>query len=276
MGIVRESWIFSLSLSLSLQQLRAPKRSQLRPVVVNMSDSDNAKICRVGYALNAKKLRRAASVATAGEQPAPQQQQSSRLGSPWRGGGLADILELEPSAGELVQFIPWDHETPLECQPEFHVIIHKLTEDIDRVESSSKLQALEQYISQHPSTVIVDPIASVRKVVSRARTCFHLQSIENRLGNQCPFHQPNFLLVGQCSDDELLAEVRAKNMSFPLICKPIEACGTPHSHQMVSIRAHSSLSPSAHTLARLFLPTLTVSCRAWTVPRRWWFSLRRM
>lgn len=92
-------------------------------------------LCRVGYALNAKKLRRAAS--------SPERRWGENVSHPvWRGGGLADILEIEPSAGELVQFIPWDPDTPPDSEPNFHVIIHKLTEDIES-EGSPKLKILQ-------------------------------------------------------------------------------------------------------------------------------------
>eukprot|EP00981_Chlorochromonas_danica_P010688 scaffold3341_cov165-Ochromonas_danica.AAC.3 len=143
---------------------------------------------------------------------------------------------MEPSEADSVQFEPWDADKPLSDQPRFHVIIHKLTEDIDRPEPSARLQALEEYLKRNPSTVIVDPISSVRKVVSRARTCSHLKSIEDRLQENCPFRQPNFLVIAKDDCDEvILKALTVRNMTFPLICKPVEACGTPNSHHMVVI-----------------------------------------
>jgi hypothetical protein len=190
--------------------------------------SSRAEVCRVGYALNSKKLRRAASVRSDGK--------DGKISNVWRGGGLADILEIEPDMAtveELVQFALWDAEMEPD-QPYFHVIIHKLTEDIDRVESIAKLKALDAYLTQHPSTIIVDPIAAVQKVVNRARTCQHLRSIETKLGAACPFSQPKFIIVNkEKNDEDVLKELAIQNMVFPLICKPLEACGTPNSHSMV-------------------------------------------
>ena len=146
----------------------------------------------------------------------------------WHGGGLADILiandnydrdtndntlsssSLSSSSclrdndnnnnnnNNLVKFIHWDYEIPLERQPIVHVIIHKLTEDIDKndYESKQKLLALELYLKKYPSTVIIDSIDSVRKVISRSRTCSYLHQIQlNLQHHQCPFTQPNFVII---------------------------------------------------------------------------------
>eukprot|EP01031_Cornospumella_fuschlensis_P047769 gene47769-58520_t len=142
-------------------------------------------VCRVGYALNAKKLRRAASVTDEGSSKEKNSQTTSKSSqNTWRGGGLADILELEPdsaSPDELVQFIPYDFDTPVHEIPHFHVIIHKLTEDIDNPASLSKLASLEAYLRIHPTTIMVDPIHSVKKVINRYQTCQHLANIREKM-----------------------------------------------------------------------------------------------
>jgi hypothetical protein len=42
------------------------------------------------------------------------------------------------------------------------VIIHKLTEDIDRKESEEKIAALNAYLKARPKTEIVDSLDAVR------------------------------------------------------------------------------------------------------------------
>mmetsp|Transcript_36315 Transcript_36315/g.34318 ORF Transcript_36315/g.34318 Transcript_36315/m.34318 type:complete len:139 (-) Transcript_36315:1494-1910(-) len=133
-------------------------------------------ICCVGYALNPKKLRKsgrepdekslsrdnaAGSINHNNDSLSVAHSSSSSSGSinsnadnsnssicnsrnnndseqTWRGGGLADIVS-DGLECEGVQFIPWNYEIPVALQPEFHVIIHKLTEDIDRKESEDKI-----------------------------------------------------------------------------------------------------------------------------------------
>jgi hypothetical protein len=116
----------------------------------------------------------------------------------------------------------------------FDVIIHKLTEDLDssEQESVSKVLAISDYLLQHPSTVIVDPFSAVHKVISRSRTCHTLQRLIDSVSN-CPFSQPKFAVA---ESPAIIAEfIRRSGLRYPVICKPIEACGTPNSHSMVKI-----------------------------------------
>ena len=162
----------------------------------------------------------------------------------WSGGGLADILDSSSSTAAsscaelpLVQFVQLDYDVPVSKQPQCSVLIHKLTEDIgnESRESQSKLLALDQYLRAHPRTVIVDPIECVARVVSRARTCRHLTAIQDRLRGSCPFAQPNYVVIEeQLSEEALLAKLAKEQLVFPVICKPVQACGTAKSHSMVS------------------------------------------
>jgi hypothetical protein len=80
-------------------------------------------ICRVGYALNPKKLRKSGS-----DEPPSQLVQTPAVPSSsshgnsssnddiiWRGGGLADIVS-DGVECKGVKFIPWNYETPLSQQ----------------------------------------------------------------------------------------------------------------------------------------------------------------
>ena len=115
------------------------------------------------------------------------------------------------------------------------MIFHKLTEDIDRKESAEKIGALNAYLASHPKTFIVDPLDAVTKVISRARCCESLANIIKK--SKCiPFTQPRFVLIESGQLDlvnHILLLMAAEGFGFPVICKPLEACGTPNSHRMV-------------------------------------------
>lgn len=211
------------------------------------SGKHSSKSCVVGYALNAKKLRKSShdfpTTSSGTTEPPNSNDSGKRVKSEhyWTGGGLADILESNDTicgtpGSDAVTFVQLDHETPLASQPHCDVIIHKLTEDIDSTskDSIAKISALEGYLKAHPRTVIVDPVDSVRKVISRARTCSHLKNIEQRLGKDCSFAQPAYVIIeDSATPQEIAAKLVEHGLSFPIICKPIQACGTPHSHSMV-------------------------------------------
>ena len=155
-----------------------PRRGQFYSIRT-MSEycRQDPRACIVGYALNPKKLRKSNSeigdltpptTSCRKQLPCKNDKDSpslvplgtdvsvqSQLQLIWRGGGLADIV----SGGltcEGVQFVQWYPEIPANEQPHFDVIIHKLTEDIEK--SSDKIRSLEQYLKLNPETIIIDPL----------------------------------------------------------------------------------------------------------------------
>ena len=148
----------------------------------------------------------------------------------------------------------------LKIQPTFHVIIHKLTEEIDRKEPSEKILALQEYLRLHPSTVIVDSFAAVHLVTSRARSCEALGRIIQRRhlefarsntnvyshdrSARC-FSQPKFVAVRpedhMMGPDKIMRMMNEAGFGFPVICKPVEACGTPNSHSMAVVVSAAGL-----------------------------------
>ena len=181
---------------------------------------------------------------------------SSRVatkGGEWRGGGLADILSDEVTEG--VQFFVFEQPSSSnQQQPVYDVIIHKLTEDLEKEEDSSclgvvndsgdacsgyntgRLLAIRQYLKDHPQTVIIDPFESVKIVISRARTAIMLDIVCSDVYN-C-VQQPQYVLIEDVHDltaPAILEKMQLKSLKFPIICKPLQACGSPTSHQMVVV-----------------------------------------
>ena len=91
--------------------------------------------CVVGYALNAKKLRKSSHDCSIGTRPVGDESGNTSTaictGHEWRGGGLADILEQKcfdethsiRSIIPPIHFVAFDHEIPLTELPKFDVII---------------------------------------------------------------------------------------------------------------------------------------------------------
>ena len=99
-----------------------------------MPEQRTCNICRVGYALNAKKLRKgedsdkpktsknvhSTSGSVLSKYPGQECTKRTEM-SIWRGGGLADIIS-DGEAIEGVQFIPWDYEVPVHQQVSYSSI----------------------------------------------------------------------------------------------------------------------------------------------------------
>ncbi len=107
---------------------------------------------------------------------------------------------------------------------------------MDAEESRSQLNAIEAYLSAHPNTLLVDPLVNVRKITSRWRVVENLHLALTRQQNLSEigsFRQPAHCLVN--SLNEFMGQMRSHALTFPVICKPVDACGTPQSHKMVRL-----------------------------------------
>lgn len=200
---------------------------------------------RIGYALNPKKLRKPNDSSPKrlrldgdDENLSNNDDKAVKEVVPWSGGGLADFLM--NSHDSAIDFASWDPSIEPELQPFFHVIVHKLTEDIEKEESRDKLTALTHYLDYHHGSKLLDPLDAVRMVTSRMRTCSRLSSIEELLGSVSPFNQPKhiFLTSNRTNNEQLLNDA---HLHFPLICKSFEACGTASSHAMAVIMSSHDL-----------------------------------
>lgn len=211
---------------------------------VNNSDCPNKEaVCIVGYALNAKKLRKSESH--------PNVVSSALSKDVWNGGGLADILNSTDSDHLNVHFEQWDNHKPNSMQTNFNVIIHKLTEDISRKEPTDRLLAIQEYLNYNPNCTLVDSFESVQKVVLRSTTYITIDIMYQKYRlkqplQHCPINQPRYIIVNEChSTNDILHLMNDNNLTFPIICKPDEACGTPNSHSMVVV-----VSPRGFDLVR--------------------------
>jgi hypothetical protein len=121
-----------------------------------------------------------------------------------------------------------------------------LTEDIYHDESSEKLRALTAYLEANPTTILINSISSVKNVISRPQTCQCLERITSKfsphpsskcLSSSYPFdsnliQQPKYFIVHKINDN-IIELMEQNGLKFPIICKPLVACGVPNSHFMV-------------------------------------------
>jgi hypothetical protein len=59
-----------------------------------------------------------------------------------------------------------------------------------------------------------------------------------------PFTQPKFVVVGTeqpSAPEDIVRLMGSAGFGFPVICKPVEACGTPNSHSMAVVVSAAGL-----------------------------------
>jgi hypothetical protein len=107
---------------------------------------------------------------------------------------------------------------------------------------SKKLEMLERYINANPRLIIVDPLDEVKKVMDRNI----LNDVINNGNITCldrsPIKTPSSILLNSEIISNWINEPSSISLKFPLICKPVQACGTRDSHQMMILTGPQSVA----------------------------------
>eukprot|EP01104_Vermistella_antarctica_P012983 TRINITY_DN3852_c1_g1_i4.p1 TRINITY_DN3852_c1_g1~~TRINITY_DN3852_c1_g1_i4.p1 ORF type:complete len:567 (-),score=63.92 TRINITY_DN3852_c1_g1_i4:43-1743(-) len=112
-----------------------------------------------------------------------------------------------------------------------------MTDDIVRTHSdpasAHRVQALEKWTKANPSVSVVDPISVQRTVTNRALTSNLVEKVKARLHKQAHVSVTD---GGSCAVDgestNCEAFLNKQGIHFPVVCKPIQACGSTDSHRM--------------------------------------------
>ncbi|CAM9580649.1 unnamed protein product [Ectocarpus fasciculatus] len=149
-----------------------------------------------------------------------------------------------------VEFHPLDFSQRPEEHRRLDVILHKLSEDIMfrdvQPEGAARLSWIEAYLDRNPKTAILDPIDRVSNCINRVTTLKLLEEAYRRHGAAGGMPRPpRFMVLGDHepsdpgTDDGM---VPRSGLAFPVICKPVQACGTRGSHTMVVVLDQAGMS----------------------------------
>ncbi|KAL4711163.1 hypothetical protein ACJJTC_009534 [Scirpophaga incertulas] len=141
--------------------------------------------------------------------------------------------------------IKLDIEKPLESQGHIDIFIHKLTDILAAADQGDKkasfiISQVEQYLSNHPNIVVIDPLDNVRILLNRYRYYSILQN-EPTFQKQGVF-TPNFAEFTTNNTDTNLEIMRQRGVRFPMICKPSISHGSKSAHEMILIFNERGLS----------------------------------
>lgn len=121
-------------------------------------------------------------------------------------------------------------------------LLHKLAHEmvfsrLGDSEAAHRLEIVDEFLKKNPSVKVIDPLSSVRLLTDRLAACEMLTKLTG--GNaeaSVAFRVPAFRVVDGAEQFAVLeAAVDAGEMSLPLICKSVEACGTLCKHFIVVI-----------------------------------------
>lgn len=139
-------------------------------------------------------------------------------------------------------------DEPLTSQGPFLAIIHKLSDvmvkaDQGDVASQIASHAVEEYLSEHPETVVIDPLPNVRKLFDRF--CQYRLVEDSDLGKKDKVFTPAFVELTNNNPEENLQKLKDAGVDFPFVCKPSLAHGSTLAHQMCLIFGKQGLKDVA-------------------------------
>ncbi|CAH0726998.1 unnamed protein product, partial [Brenthis ino] len=131
-----------------------------------------------------------------------------------------------------------DLERPFEEQGKIDVLLHKLTDiiaaaDQGDMKAASIIARVEQYLSNHPTVTVIDPLDNVRILLNRYYYYSILQD-ESSLQSQGIF-TPAFAEFTTSNVRQNIEIIKQRGVRFPVICKPTIAHGSKSAHEMVLI-----------------------------------------
>lgn len=131
-----------------------------------------------------------------------------------------------------------DLDQSLDDQARIDVFLHKLTDIIAAADqgdpkASIIINRVEQFLSNHPEIVVIDPLESVRILLNR--NCYYsILQDETSFSNQGIF-TPNFAEFTYNVIERNIEIMKQRGVTFPLVCKPTLAHGSKSAHEMVII-----------------------------------------
>jgi inositol-1,3,4-trisphosphate 5/6-kinase/inositol-tetrakisphosphate 1-kinase len=100
-------------------------------------------------------------------------------------------------------------------------------------DASESLDTLERFIEKNPELIIVDPLHEVKKVMDRNVLNDLINSGDIKCLDLNPIKTPCSILLDSDVLNNWKSDFRKIPLQFPLIFKPVQACGSRDSHQMM-------------------------------------------
>lgn len=94
------------------------------------------------------------------------------------------------------------------------------------------------FLEAHKEILVIDPLACQKAVVDRSNISAISEKLEIVLGGVVPLRHPRFAIVDgsdkevQMTTEYITELMRINDVHLPVICKPVQACGTVESHLM--------------------------------------------
>eukprot|EP00033_Pygsuia_biforma_P003533 GCRY01003867.1.p1 GENE.GCRY01003867.1~~GCRY01003867.1.p1 ORF type:complete len:331 (+),score=43.23 GCRY01003867.1:192-1184(+) len=176
---------------------------------------------------------------------------------------LADLLK-EARFTDLYDFLQLDLESETFAIDRLDIIIHKVTDLMGEPENSEldiKLQRFIKIVAENPQAVLIEDLNLLPPMINREKTSELLVSQPTSFSG-FEIKGPEFVVLRSPED--------VPSIPFPIIIKPVRACGPKDSHNMMLVRDYGGFEHAASllqfpSLAQPFLPHRGVVFKVYTI-----------
>lgn len=142
------------------------------------------------------------------------------------------------------ELIKLDFDRHLDQQGPFDLIVHKISDILVKADqgdtiAKKTINAFESYVRKHPQTVVLDPLDNNRALLDRYKQYRLID--QSGLAKENIVFTPPFVHLTSTNIDVNRGRIRRSKITFPIVCKPILAHGSPGAHQMCIIFSESGL-----------------------------------
>jgi inositol-1,3,4-trisphosphate 5/6-kinase/inositol-tetrakisphosphate 1-kinase len=130
-----------------------------------------------------------------------------------------DFVSLCSNVG--IDLVKIDFDRPLDEQGPFSVILHKLTDQMSRVQDGSMthIDIFQLYTKQNPETIVIDPINNVMRLLDRRHQYTDVRDCDV-LETNYRYFIPSFVELTSSDVNENRRLLLENDVRFPIVCKP--------------------------------------------------------
>lgn len=115
-------------------------------------------------------------------------------------------------------------DQPLDQQGPFHLILHKITDQLARTQDGSQtvmkqIEAVQAYLSEHPEIKVIDPVENVMRLLDRHQQ-YQIVKECQVVDEQCHYFIPSFVEFTTSDVAENVRLIAENSIEFPIVCKP--------------------------------------------------------
>jgi inositol-1,3,4-trisphosphate 5/6-kinase/inositol-tetrakisphosphate 1-kinase len=119
-----------------------------------------------------------------------------------------------------IDMVKLNLDQPLDQQGPFHLILHKITDQLARTQDGSQtvmkqIEAVQAYLSEHPEIKVIDPVENVMRLLDRHQQ-YQIVKECQVVDEQCHYYIPAFVELTTSDVADNVRLIAENSIEFPI------------------------------------------------------------